>query len=189
MAEEPTPEELAARLDELRDAVEDLQQELQPRGPFGLPRPPTPREAAQFTAEYGIPAAIATLEATVRSLELLQAALRAADPGRGDLPDAEATGEAVLEGLDRALADLQATLEDRPPNAAAGDLLAEVRRLNGEIRESLDDAREASRPAGPENGDDTGRQATDVEDELETIRREVGDGTDTEDDGADDDPE
>jgi len=186
MAEESPPEELVARLEELEDAIEDLREELRPRGPFGLPRPPTPRETAQFTADYGIPAAIAGLEAAVRSLELLQAALRAADPGRNDLPDAEAAVGAVLDRVDRALADLQAALDDGPPNATASELLAEVRRLEEEIREAVDDAETGGRDVDGDEPTGTDEPGPDVEDELETIRREVGDGVDGRDSGDDD---
>jgi hypothetical protein len=162
---------------ELRRTVEELRAELRgpPRGPLGLPRPPTPREVARFTAEYGIPTAVATLEATVRSLELLQAALRAADPGGRDgarrpaMRDrAERAGGAVLDRLDAALADLEEAVEEGglPTNPAARELLLDARELSRETRDAL----AASGESDP--GGDAGTEV-DVEEELETIRDQV----------------
>lgn len=170
MADEPTPADLATRLEELNDAVEALREELRPRGPFGLPRPPTPREAARLTADYGIPAAVAGLEAAARSLELLQAALRAADPEREDLPGGAASaGGAVLDRLDEALADLEAALEgSEPPTPAARDLLAEARELNARVRETVDGAESVD--PGPRDRPADGDA---IEEELESIKRDL----------------
>ncbi|MFB6218683.1 MAG: hypothetical protein ABEH77_05815 [Halobacteriaceae archaeon] len=171
----PTDEELAARVEELSEAVEQLRAEFAtpPRGPLGLPRPPTPREVARFTADYTIPAAVASLEAAARALELLQAVLRAAEEGSRARGRAERAGEAVLDRLDDALAELQAAIEgsDLPPDPAARELLEEARRLSRETGESLADAE-----AAEEQSDD--ESSVDVEEELETIRREVEDGED-----------
>lgn len=174
MADEPSPEELEARLEELADSVEELREELQPRGPFGLPRPPTPAELAGFTAEYTIPAAIAGLEATVRSLELLQAALRAADPEsrRTERRErARRAGDAVLDRLDDALADIRTAVEDAdaPPNPAARELLKETRRLSEEVRDAIEE------PHPTEDGTESDPTAA-IDEEIQTIRRELDDG-------------
>jgi hypothetical protein len=171
-------------VEELRRTVEELRAELRgpPRGPLGLPRPPTPREVARFTAEYGIPTAVATLEATVRSLELLQAALRAADPGGGDgVPGpamrdrAERAGGAVLDRLDAALADLEAAVEEGglPTNPAARELLLDARELTRETRDAL-------AAGGATESDGAPGTEVDVEEELETIREQVHEEGDTE---------
>lgn len=184
MTDEEATEDLAARLEELNATVEELRAEVPRRGPFGLPRPPTPRELARFTADYTIPAAIASLEATARTLELLQAALRAADEGTRARGRAEQAGEAVLDRLDDALADLQTAIEGSglPADPAARELLVEARELSDQTRTALEGT-----DAGtdvPQEGEESSEASTvDVEEELETIRREVGeDGDDGEDD-------
>jgi hypothetical protein len=185
--EEPTAEELAERVEELQATVEELRAELPPRGPLGLPRPPTPREVTRFTADYTIPAAIASLEAAVRTLELLQALLRAADPGSTARGRAERTGRAVLEQVEDALAELQAAIEGSglPADPAARELLSEARALSDRTRAAL---AETEATTEPESDDGT---SVDVEEELETIRREVGDGTgdDAETDSGGDPPD
>jgi hypothetical protein len=185
-------EVVAERLAELNGAVEDLRTELRapPRGPLGLPRPPTPREVSRFTAEYTIPAAIATLEATARSLELLQAVLRATDPAarESDLRNrAERAGGAVLARLDDALADLQTAVEEGslPSDPAARDLLADARELSAETRDALTDERAGATP--DRAGDGTDDRETTVEDELETIKREVDRTPGPEDGGGEND--
>ena len=71
-------DELAAQLDELEATLTDLRSELRSEGRRGPPRPPRLGELLRFTEEYTIPTLIALLEATIKSLELLQRPLRLA---------------------------------------------------------------------------------------------------------------
>lgn len=172
-------EELSTTLQELRSEVRDS------RGPFGLPRPPTPREILRFSESYAIPTAIAILEANIRALELLAATIRAiegsasgAERGR---ERAESVGRATLERLEDVLADLQDAFEGRPPSDEARKLLDEARGLRDEIDERLG-APGVEKSRGVTGGaDDTttdprrsGREVpVDVEGELESIKRNL----------------
>lgn len=228
MTEDPAFED-AVR--ELADTLEELRSELTapPRGPFGLPRPPTPREVLRLTEQYTIPALVALLEANVRLLELLAAVIRVADGrpldvaareeglldiGRRTVGDAGRVGanglaaasRATLERLDDALAELQ----DAAAGGAADDpevqrLLSEARTLRAEVDDRLaeadstvdtdqagdDDA--GAEPGGLEEAqgverDTGGPVEVDVEEELDTLRRQADrpdDGPDTGDDGDD----
>jgi len=185
--------------EELSVTLRDLRDELRtPRGPFGLPRPPTPREVLRFTESYAIPTAVAVLEANIRALELLAAAIRAVEGGASDAERArdraESVSRATLERLDDALVSLQDALEGRPENDEARRLLDEARELRAEIDDRL---RETPRSAdrggtGGADPDKTTRNVhevpVDVESELDSIKRDLdeSDGGD-EDDGAEDD--
>ena len=71
--EQPISEE---RFAELETQVEELRREIgPPRGPLGLPRPPSPGELLRFADEHAIPTTIAILEANVRALEALREAI------------------------------------------------------------------------------------------------------------------
>ena len=175
MSDRP-PDDLEDRIDELEATLEALRDELGPRrGPMGLPRPPGPRRLLRFSDEYAIPAAIAAMEANIRALELLQAGIRATDPGRtadeaGRVfrDRASDAGRASLEQLDRALSELEAAIEGSglPANREASELLADARRLNEEIRDRVE--------AGEAMGR-SGAVRIDVESELDSIREEVSD--------------
>lgn len=161
-------EELASTLRELRGEVAI---DRPPRGPFGLPRPPTPREMLRFTDEAAIPAAIAVLEANIRALELLQRALRLTDTerearerGRRVQARAENLSRATLERLDDALADLQSALEGEPPDPEARSLLDEARELRREIDDRLGDTSGDAKPDEVE---------IDIDAELESIKEDV----------------
>ncbi len=81
--DEPAADDLAAAAADLAASLEALRDDVAPRprrGPFGLPRPPRPVELLRFADDHAIPTVIALLEANVRALELLRAALRLADP-------------------------------------------------------------------------------------------------------------
>jgi hypothetical protein len=212
-------DDLEKRVDELQRSLEELREELRERerdrwrprrGPGGLPRPPTPRELVRFADREAIPAAIATLEANIRALELLQGALRLADPERAAAEEAERTraraedlGHRGLDRLDDALRDLQeaARGEELPRDSNAREIIEQARRIRAEIAEGIDAAeRERARDRrdpGGEDGETADRGVEiDVEDELDSIRAELeddedGDATDTEDgtDAAGDDAE
>ncbi len=195
-------DDLEERVDELQRSLEALRQEIEPRpprGPGGLPRPPTPRELVRFADQQAIPTAIAVLEANVPALELLQGALRLADTGRVAGEEAERTRERAedlsrrsLDRLDAVLEDLQeATREDTlPPNGEARDILQEARDLReeiaGRIGEAERDSADESRPE-PTDSAANGGVEIDVEDELDSIRAEFEERNEdgTEDDDTD----
>lgn len=184
--------------EELAATLRDLRQEMDaPRGPFGLPRPPTPREVLRFTESYAIPTAIAVLEANIRALELLAAVLRAIDGPASDAAlardRAESVSRATLDRLDDALDDLQHAIRGRPENPEARRLLEHARDLRAEIedrlgvtpdgpdRSSAGDAR-SSGEGGPTEDTSEGEPTSDVhevpvdvEGELESIKRDVDD--------------
>lgn len=204
--------ELDESVDDLAETLEALREELRdpPEGPLGLPRPPTPGEFLRFTEQYTIPALISILETSIRTLELLAAALRVADgrpldgPSTGrrgtDDPRTDRIASAsrrTLGALDDALADLQsAAAGGEPQNPELQRLLSEARDLRSEVDDRLADAtaESAGRPGepdpGPEpvdievragddepedDGDDTDERdaGVDVDNELESIKREL----------------
>ena len=183
-------QELAERVAELERNLRELRSELArpPRGPLGLPRPPSPREFARVTREYTIPMAIAALEANIRLLELLREVLVLLDPeaaagdaGRRSADRTRALGAAALGRLDGVLAELQRALVEGalPDDPQARTIVADARRLRTEIEERLAEAGSNVERDGPEaEGDErveVGADATrvDVERELRSIRDEV----------------
>ncbi|PSP83222.1 hypothetical protein BRC83_07575 [Halobacteriales archaeon QS_1_68_17] len=193
--------DLARLAGELARALGELQRELEPRGPGGLPRPPTPRELLRFTDRVAIPAVILLLETNIRALRLLQRAIRLSegrDDTRGEVQRrAEAVSAATLERLDGTLSDLQAALEGQPTDDRARSLLAEARALraeiDGEIRSAGREESEAKDGGADPSGDDTDADTAavdgdevDVESELRSIKSELdgdgdGDGDDRDD--------
>ena len=183
-----------------------------PTGPLGLPRPPSPGELLRFTEEYTIPALVSLLETSIRVLELLAAAIRVADgrPLDGAVEEGiagvgersleyvgdgseglAAASRATLERLDDALAELQEAAEGgRPDDPEVQSLLADARELRTEIDSRLaeagSDADADPADAGMDrDGGDADEEAAvdiDVDEELETIRRQVDpdDGPETE---------
>lgn len=160
--------ELDESVDDLAETLESLRAELRnpPEGPLGLPRPPTPGEFLRFTERYTIPALISILEASIRTLELLAAALRVADgrpldgpmAGRRGTDDPRtdriaAASRRTLQTLDDALAELQsAAAGGEAHNPELQRLLSEARDLRAEVDDRLDDATagSAARPEEPE---------------------------------------
>lgn len=146
-------EELAETLERLREELREGEPRPQ-RGPFGVPRPPTPREVLRLTEGYAIPTLVAVLETSVRVLELLGAAIRIADGrplddagaatyGTGSVPAAGVTSASrrTLERLDDALADLQqAAAGGNPSNPELRDLLEQARNLRAEVDRRLTEA-------------------------------------------------
>lgn len=147
-------DELAGTLRELRTEMRDGRRPL---------RPPTPRELLRFTDEYTIPALVASLEAAIRALELLQGAIRLVEgrPAGRDRPDVAAAGRATLDRLDALLAELQDAFEGEPPDPEARRLLADARELRDELGDRLD--------AGHTAGEGV---PVDVESELRSIKDE-----------------
>jgi hypothetical protein len=164
-------DELSTTLDELRDELAGTRRRP-PRGPLGLPRPPTPRELLEFTDEFAIPAAIAGLEATIRTLELLQGAIRltragseAGERGREVRTRAEDASRRTVDRLDDVLVDLQDALAGRPENEEARTLLDDARALRREIDDRLADSRDRRVGGSPER-----------DERRSTERRRSGDG-------------
>lgn len=160
---------LRDRLDELEATLDALREEVEDGRGRGRPRPGA---LLRLADEYAIPAAISALEANVRALELLQAGIRETDAGRDVRDRAADAGRTSFEGVDRALAELESTLERAggPRNPEARALLSEARRLNAEIRDRL--------AFVDDRVDDAVR--IEVESELESIHDEV-DADDDED--------
>lgn len=148
--------ELAAAVEELAETLESLRTELRepPRGPLGLPRPPTPGEFLRFTERFAIPATISLLEASIRTLELLAAAIRIAE-GRPLEGESTVRREATAVGADRLAAASRRTLTalddalSELQTAAGGSdvenpelqrLLADARALREEVDDRLADA-------------------------------------------------
>jgi hypothetical protein len=175
-----TDDDLEARVSELEDALRELRREVErpPRGPLGLPRPPTPGELARAADEHAIPAAIASLEATIHALELLRLGLRTGSPGRDRTSGktsrgetAERVGRAALDRLDRALDDAVDALEGRPTDPESRELLDEARRLREEIAERVEDAAEGNANRKDETPSETeDSPQVDVDAELQSIK-------------------
>jgi hypothetical protein len=178
--------DLERTLTDLREAVdEDVRGELRPRR-----RPPTPGEILRFTEEYTLPTAIALLEATVQSLELLRAVLRLVGPGStaDDVRDRlRARRGPETDALRDALADLRDALTgaDLPEDSAAGSILVDARELTAEIDSRLDEAtadrrrdderreRESTRRGVAIDVEEETDDAVDVESELASIKESV----------------
>jgi hypothetical protein len=153
--------DLAEATAELSETLEALRSELREpaRGPLGLPRPPRPAELLRFTEQYTIPTVIALLEASIRTLELLAAALRVADGrpldaaseasarrsgadaldavGRAGRDQIAAASRETLRRLDDALAELQSAAAGEPSNPELRQLVEEARELRAEVDERL----------------------------------------------------
>jgi hypothetical protein len=162
--------DLADAATELSETLEALRTELEepPKGPFGLPRPPSPAELLRFTEQYTIPTVIALLEASIRALELLAAGLRVADgrpldavsdrsdrrSGNRSLDAIERAGrnrlartsQETLRRLDDALAELQSAAAGEPSNPELQRLLGEARKLRSEVDKQLTAAVSESTP-------------------------------------------
>lgn len=193
-------EDLAVLLADLEETLTDLRSAIDEdvRGGFRderrpRRRPPTPGEILRFTEEYTLPTAIALLEATVQSLELLRAVLRLAGPRptedrlRERLASRRGPETAALRD---ALADLRGALTgaDVPEDSAAGSILTDARTLTEEIDDRLDEAStEQSETGEPADArgvaievEEEDEDAVDVDAELESIKesvREEGDET------------
>lgn len=175
----------------------------QSRGPFGMMPVPSPRELLSFTERRAIPAAISVLELNIRALEVLAAAARLGEkqPTNRTSRDDRLRSSPVsvdrttLEQLDDALVNLRDALEGDRASPEARRLIEEARDLRDEVDDrlreftsgqstisgtrpndrSMTHRRTDTRPAGDR---DSGENAThsvpvDVEDELETIKRDV----------------
>lgn len=211
-------EDLEERIEELETTLRGLQTELRqpPRGPMGLPRPPTPREVLSFTGEYAIPTLITMLEANVRALKALQQIIRLVDPeydpteqARSDLSArAGRASRATLDRLQDTLNDVEGALTEGglPEEPRARRILEDARRLSDDIREEMsagseqaDEGRELADTADAEEAEleeEVDQPEVDVDAELRSIRDELGvrgngsgDDEDADDESASDDNE
>jgi len=192
-------DDLADAVEELSSQLETLRDELErdaPRGPLGLPRPPSPGEVLRFTDEVAIPGTIAILEANVRLLETVQRAIRFAERGeRARERTADATSTAAesadrladvsdrtLKRLEGSLSDLQRALEAGPvPDDEAGrELLDEARALRDDVRSRLRDAGREDHPL---------EDFEDRADRADAERRASAESVDAAGPGADRDPD
>jgi hypothetical protein len=193
--------DLQESVDDLAETLETLRTELRepPRGPLGLPRPPTPGEFLRFTERYTLPALVSLLETSIRVLELLAASIRFGegrtfereDEGRERADPVAAVSRRTLRRLDDALAELQsAEPGDDPAERQLQALLEEARDLRAEVDERLAGTSTTPsgdpRPTDPEpvdievragdRGDDVDENDgvdVDVDRELEDIKREL----------------
>ncbi len=172
-------------LSELTRSLEALQDELE-EPPRGF-RPPSPAELSRFTSEVTIPAVILVLETNIRALRLVQRALRIAD-GRDAQPDSSPSqtreravelGQATLSRLDDALGDLQETLEERPPEDDARQLLQRVQDIEHEIEAKLEttEAADGTRSEDPA-ATNTDSIDIDVDAELQSLKDTMDDDSD-----------
>lgn len=200
---DPDPANLADLVDDLETTLRSLREvvEDEPDGrerhPMRRtpPRPPSLGDLVRFTERYTIPALVASLEATIRALELFRAVLRLADPERdldadreadtgrssvdvaGDL--ASATGTKAASELRRRLAGLREELAaaDQPRDEEARETLQEARELTDELERRL---REAGRDAGGVTIDvDGGDGDADNDGAGSTAADDVGDADDS----------
>jgi len=184
----PRDDDLEERLDELEDVLAELRRDLKrdardrptrnrparPRStgrrePPLPPRPPRLSELLRFTEQYTIPALIALLETTIKSLELVRGTLRLADPGRGLKLD-DRSGDAAdrladvrdgaSAGLARSLSELRTALSeaDLPEDAASRSIIEDARDLTAEIEARIEEGR---RTADRARDDRTGRRGRD----------------------------
>lgn len=195
--------DLSTTLSELQDTLADEQHQPRSR------RLPSPGRFLRFTEEHTIPTLISLLETHIRALELLQGLLRlvngreeraaTSQPGDGDRR-VRRTGRRTLDALDGALSDLQGALEGEPPNEDARSLLNDARSLSEDIDERLSGPIETEAGGeeatedrsdgdgairidveGPDAGSDAEEDIS-VDAELDTIKRELQDDEDDEND-------
>jgi hypothetical protein len=182
--------ELATTLADLRTELDDGSGTASARAETWPRRPPTPGELLQFTEEYTIPTVIATLEATVRALELLGELIRLTSPG-GAVDRRERrlgpVGDGAVTGVERTLDRLRTTLAeaDLPQDPAARALVEEARSLSEEVERRLS---EVDRP-GSRGGDAGLDRGVGIEVREEDTTRTAGTESEESDAEADSDVE
>ncbi|QGA82578.1 hypothetical protein [Halomicrobium sp. LC1Hm] len=188
-------DDLASLVGELVTTLQRLETEFEPRDDDDRLRPPTPRELMRLTSDVAIPATILLLRTNIEALKLLQRALRMAD-GRAPTADSEGSdvraraerlSATTLSKLDGALADLQDAVEGQPTDDEARELLTEARRLRADIEsrieeQAADGSADSATTAESEDGDENGDVPVDVDAELRSLKDDVTDQTDSDDD-------
>ena len=186
-------DDLATLVGDLVTTLRRIEGEFEPRTEDGRPRPPTPRELMRLTSDVAIPATILLLRTNIEALKLLQRALRMADgrspttgSGGGEVRTrAEELSATTLSKLDGALADLQDAVEGRPTDDEARELLAEARRLRGDIESRLEDRTNGTAEGSDETAaiDSDGEDVpVDVDSELQSLKNDMNEQNDTDDD-------
>ena len=153
-------DDLEGTLGELRAELDDLEGRTprDDRRPAIRSDPPTPGELLRFTGDRTIPTVIATLEATIRTLELVRDGIRLMAPDanadRGSRP-LDPVGRGATAGAERTLDRLRTTLAgtDLPSDPAVSELVEEARALSEEIERRL---AVTDRPQSDEPGVDKG---------------------------------
>lgn len=201
--------DLTRTIDDLQQELESTQRRSRFRPP--TLRPPTPRELLAFTDEVALPATIAVLEASVRALEGFQRALALARTERDVRDrTTEATSatskraselrQTTLSQLDGVLARLQQAATDGtlPADEGARELLTEARELRDDVDSRLRDVgtdveqRQADATdsvridiqeghPGKSGDSDEPVSRVDIDAELETLKDQYGDESDTDD--------
>ncbi|MFC4543567.1 hypothetical protein ACFO5R_16695 [Halosolutus amylolyticus] len=184
-------DELAEAMRELTRTIDDLRSELDDsrrRSPFRppTPRPPTPGDLLRLTDEVAVPALLAALEASVRTLEAFQRGLkivRTEREVRGRVRDhsgvdttSDRAGElrrTTLSQLDTVLGELQRAVSEGtlPADEEARDLLSEARELRDDVDRRL---RGTAADRGSENET--------IEIDIDSSEDEADDVTVTDDD-------
>lgn len=164
------------RIQDLERAIHDLTDEL---GAVDSPSTVGDRRSvASFVRKVAIPAGILAVEAQLRTLEFLAERVRWMNQRGGEQSSLDdwstearehsmATMDRIEDMLDRI--ELELAAGRLPASREARDLIEEIRRLQGEIRNQLDEDRSSITGEGGESEAVT----IDVESELETIRDEI----------------
>jgi hypothetical protein len=171
MADTQSEQSFPELIAELTRALEELESEMEPQRRL---RTPTLEKLTRFTSEIAIPGIILVLKTNIQVLRLLQRTLRFAD-GRDnegkdttDIQDRAVTvGRATLSKLEGALEDLESTLQERPIDEDAREILREAQDLRRRTAEEL---------AGMDTDDGGGDTVDiDVESELQSIKDDLND--------------
>jgi hypothetical protein len=193
MSDSEDDPEITQLLTDLTRTLRELEREVEPERPDG-PRLPTPSELSRFASEVAIPGLILLLRTNIRALQLLRRALRLAD-GRNPSPDgtvtearnhAEKVGRASLSQLDDVLSELQSSLEARPQDDEANELLTRARDLRDEIHDEMQETNAAENGDGTDTDDETDAVSIDIESELQSLKDNIEDAEDDDEDGGDD---
>jgi len=177
MSSQPDRADLPQLLRELTTSLSALQRDLkaEQRG-----RGRSLDRLLQFTTDVTIPATILVLETNIRALRLLQRTLRMVGDSETEgqsttaSEDVAAVGRSVVDRLDDALDDVQATVDSSDLDDRTRENLSEVRTLSQQLDQRLE-ALSAN--------DDSRDVNVDVEAELQSIKdrhSDEGDGADSE---------
>ncbi|MFT4947322.1 MAG: hypothetical protein ACI8TL_001564 [Natronomonas sp.] len=206
---DPGDVDVTRLLRDLTRELQTLQRELDAdrSGPMS-----TRRQLSQFTSEVAIPGVILLLETNIRALKLLRRTIRLAEgrdsrsqsnPAADEVSNrTEELGQRALSRLDETLETVQSSLE-QGADEDVRRLLAEARTLQDRISQQLA-AEGRIEEGGADDGSTLGVEPEegdavriDVETELQTLKDNLGDdddsdengpGTDRSDAGADGSP-
>ncbi len=177
-------DDLDELLSDLSETLSELQESIDEESSSSGPRSRPPRRFLEFTEQRTIPALISLLETHIHALKLLQGVLRTLN-GRSPITDndrVQSTGRRTIDELNGVLDDIQGAIEGRPPQEASRELLDDARSLSSEIGDRLSDGAENGADtttseaisidvSSPDEDDDDA--ALSVDDELDTIKRDL----------------